>query len=624
MTLKRLLTHSFASTVPAYHMPFPVPLLCMQQHEKRADVSCLGTCIIIKDTPPTSMHRSALAALITRLGALHDDDTDAADSPPDAAPAADTAPADDVTEEPVPSLADEIGKLSLQELGRYIPSLAEVIEKVPPEELAKCIPPTLFERLRQTGKTTLDLLDDHGIPREFRKNKLWWLASRGPPEEKTRVILNELSVRVDECWTKNTPLASIVLTDCNLNDLDDSRRMLLALSHCPSLSRLDLSGSHINCDVFPLREACILTSLAHLDLNHCELDLSALAQILQQWQCQDLAFLDLSHNTDIRDNVHTNPPIVFPRRYHHATLLTQVPRLTHLNLASNYIGDDQARALTSFLMSNTCLTHLDLSLNNMSYFGAWSVADALSTSSVLTHLNLSSIRIRPDGFHLVTEELVKIPNLTHLSLAYCGLCSPWGGTRTGPSNLAHMLQRCTALQSIDLESNNILPDGARALAAVLPTCSALQDLNLNRNDLHFQGLTCLAPVLPRCVSLRTLSLNSNDLQLLGELLDNLPACTSLTHLELAYNGLASETACELANIMQQCTALCSLNLQGNRVEASAAHTLVDALVARKSPSPFTLNLKYNTFWNDDATHDRLAQKCAGTNVLVESRRPPAR
>ena len=541
--------------------------------------------------PHASTPDSRLAALLGQLAAL------AADADADAA--AYTTPAPDAG-------AD-------RDL-----SLTDVLAQLPPGDVARSMQPAVLERLRETAKKTQTLLDEQHLPREFRKQPAWWDGRRGPPEEKTRVILDDLIALATECWDKDTPLASVVLTDCRFDE-DESQRLRRVLGHCTALTRLDLSGGQIDWSAIPDTAAFDSPSLAHLDLSRCELDLRELAEVLRQWQCTDLAFLDLSHNRHQRDNPHSHPPRVFPRGDAHAALLAHVTRLARLNLAENFIGDDQARALTPFLISNTRLTHLDLSLNKMSDSGARFVAKALSTSSVLTHLNLSSNPIEPNGFRGLAADLANIHNLTHLSLAYCRLCSPWGETRTGPSYLARMLRTCTALQSIDLEGNNILPDGARALAGVLATCSALQDLNLNRNDVQFQGVAYLAPVFPQCKALRSLALNGNDIQDIRDLLACLPSCARLARLDLAYNSIASEAACQLATIMPQCSALCSLNLRGNRVEASAAHTLVDALLTQRA-RPFTLNLLYNAFWNDEATHARLAQKCAGTNVRVESRR----
>ncbi len=70
------------------------------------------------------------------------------------------------------------------------------------------------------------------------------------------------------------------------------------------------------------------------------------------------------------------------------------------------------------------------------------------------------------------------------------------------------LKHCSSLQTLNLESNHICADGAKALADGLKHCSSLQTLNLSYN-IGGDGAKALADGLKHCSSLQTLILLRN-------------------------------------------------------------------------------------------------------------------
>jgi Ran GTPase-activating protein (RanGAP) involved in mRNA processing and transport len=101
----------------------------------------------------------------------------------------------------------------------------------------------------------------------------------------------------------------------------------------------------------------------------------------------------------------------------------------------------------------------------------------------------------------------------------------------------------TRLQKLELENNDLGPEGSAHIAEALPHLSALTELSLGRTQMFDEGATHLAGTLPQCRSLRTLHLHSN---FLGHgsaraLADALPRCSAgLSSLNLSRNLLGVE------------------------------------------------------------------------------------
>jgi len=93
----------------------------------------------------------------------------------------------------------------------------------------------------------------------------------------------------------------------------------------------------------------------------------------------------------------------------------------------------------------------------------------------------------------------------------------------------------SSLQSLDLVSNEIGVEGAQALAIELPRLTALQSLLLADNQLGTVGVQALFPALPS--SLQSLNLRNTNLDSAGALAAALPHLTALTTLLLEFNNL---------------------------------------------------------------------------------------
>ena len=77
--------------------------------------------------------------------------------------------------------------------------------------------------------------------------------------------------------------------------------------------------------------------------------------------------------------------------------------------------------------------------------------------------------------------------------------------------LVYVLPQLTNLRTLDLSSNGLGPDGAKALAPVLGGLTKLYELDLSCNSLGPDGGRRIASILPRMNSLEHLNLNDNNL-----------------------------------------------------------------------------------------------------------------
>ena len=187
----------------------------------------------------------------------------------------------------------------------------------------------------------------------------------------------------------------------------------------------------------------------------------------------------------------------------------------------------------------------------------------------LTSLDLGSNSIGADG----ARALAALTGLTSLAL----------GSNSIGADGARALAALTGLTRLYLGSNNIGDDGARALAAL----TGLTSLDLHNNGIGADGARALAALtgltsldlrnngigadgaraLTALTGLTSLDLSSNDIGADGA--RALTVLTGLTCLDLSFNGIGADGASALAAL----TSLTSLHLGWNSIGDDGAHAL---------------------------------------------------
>ena len=155
--------------------------------------------------------------------------------------------------------------------------------------------------------------------------------------------------------------------------------------------------------------------------------------------------------------------------------------LTSLDLRSNIIGDDGAKAIVEALKVNAVLTKLNLFDNNIGDDGAKAIAEALKVNEVLNNLDLRRNSIGADGARAIAEALKVNSVLTTLYMSGNSI----GGD--GAKAIAEALKVNPVLTILVLGGNSIGDDGAEAIAEALKVNPVLTNLNLYNNQIGDEG-----------------------------------------------------------------------------------------------------------------------------------------
>jgi len=189
-------------------------------------------------------------------------------------------------------------------------------------------------------------------------------------------------------------------------------------------------------------------------------------------------------------------------------------------------------------------------------------SNALDPRTNLTTIDLCGAGgVQDEGVLTLTEFLRECTNLTTLNLSQCRISSRGAGT------LAAVLPDCPSLSSLDLSKNRIIANGAGFLANVLGRCHALRHLDLGWNTLRPEGVLMLARALVDCKALSTLKLPVTSIQAAGgggecaKALGNaITRCKTLTDVDLSRNPIGQEVLNDLAHGMEHNASLLRLDL----------------------------------------------------------------
>jgi Ran GTPase-activating protein (RanGAP) involved in mRNA processing and transport len=228
--------------------------------------------------------------------------------------------------------------------------------------------------------------------------------------------------------------------------------------------------------------------------------------------------------------------------------------LLSLNLSGVAVGGypDEAQGIKQALNVYVSLETLNLSGN---YIKSFDLAPAFKKNPTLTSLDLSDNLISEDG---VVE-------------------------------IAHALEICRTLRSLNLAKNKLSPSnvsglseaGLRALGQALGKNPALESLDLSHNSIDTSGAVHLALGMKTNTNLQSLDLSNNSqigdegAKAFGELLH---LNRSLMRLNLSHSGMGDQGVEAIAQALELNTSLQILNLAGNSGNGSFS-SVIDANAA---------------------------------------------
>jgi serine/threonine protein kinase/Ran GTPase-activating protein (RanGAP) involved in mRNA processing and transport len=250
--------------------------------------------------------------------------------------------------------------------------------------------------------------------------------------------------------------------------------------------------------------------------------------------------------------------------------------LMSLDVSSNALGVEGAKAMAGALTKNSTLMSLDMASNRIGVEGAKAMVVALVENSTLTLLDMSGNGIGNEGCKAMTELLAMNSTITMLDLSYNVI-----GVEGGKA-IAEVLATNSTLTSLDLSYNEIGVEGAKAMARALANNSTLTALDMSGNEIGVEGGKAMAEVVAQNSSLTTLNMPDNDIGAEGckAMAVALAKNSTLTTLDMSGNEFSKEASGAISFLLKRNKQLLSAPLEREKVT-------VRTVMPPTSPLPLT-------------------------------------
>jgi Ran GTPase-activating protein (RanGAP) involved in mRNA processing and transport len=245
-------------------------------------------------------------------------------------------------------------------------------------------------------------------------------------------------------------------------------------------------------------------------------------------------------------------------------LISSATNLKELNLRSNSIGVQGAKNIRSALKNNSCLEILDISHNSIKTDGSMSLIELLFAPTKLIKLDIGCNEIDHDGVIAITSVL----NLNNNTLQDLNLDSPiyHSVAQEMCIHIGKMLASNNGIRKLSLQKHKFRCDGLYIIAEHLLENTALECLDLRSNEIGVEGCQALGKYLTsgKCI-LKVLHLSSNRLGDLGAkaISGALESNKSLQILTLNYNRINDAGLCYLSEGIDVNSTLRCITLFGN-------------------------------------------------------------
>lgn len=240
------------------------------------------------------------------------------------------------------------------------------------------------------------------------------------------------------------------------------------------------------------------------------------------------------------------------------------------------------------------------------------LAPALQRCPRLAHLDISGNFIGDRGAAQLAQSLLLCPVLAHLDLHHCSLLA-------SSVQFLRILRRLPALGYLDLSDNAMHRSHIEALFNALPGCTALHTLVFTHANVRVEEARYLGTRLSRCQSLRRLDLRSNRIGKVGLVdITKHERIAQLTHLNLSWNFIDTindnGVCLHFTQALQHSPEMAHLVLSHNRL----GNGFADALVAVLPACPSLAHLDLEGCFISDAGVENLAAvipQCATLTTL---------
>ena len=393
-------------------------------------------------------------------------------------------------------------------------------------------------------------------------------------------ISDETSVLLSSFIEKSKLIIAIIV-NCTFSEAG-SKIVFSSLGYINTVSIMAITNIDINGDTATAVANTIVnnTSLIHVEISSCYMQLEAAMKIvtalknipnlknlilsnnnISKYVSDDLAVaICINSNLEVlnlsNNNLQDHTVVV-------AHALTQVKKLTHLDLSNNNMSNNVVDALALAIELNTSLKMINIKGNSLTTVGMTKIAQSLCWSSHLSKLNISNNQITEQACDAIAIALLSNVNIEELYL-----------------------------------SNNDLGAGIVKIAIALQNVSTLTVLDLNNNKGTEKVSDHLGVVIENN-KLEKLFLVNNKLKLSTIIIATaLSKITTLTELDLSNNGITKEVACSLAAAFESNNSVTILRLSKNKLQTLGIKTISMSL--RKLSSLQVLDMDDNEITEEAA------------------------
>jgi hypothetical protein len=208
----------------------------------------------------------------------------------------------------------------------------------------------------------------------------------------------------------------------------------------------------------------------------------------------------------------------------------------------------------SCLVQLSTISHLDISGCYLGAKGGFHLAGVIKNMGALLVLSLKSNNLRAGGGKALAGSLKGNQVITELNIADNGLCVDGRGSAdtSGVIALADIIPDMGALAKLDASDNDMFglknKTGITAWAAALKACTSITELNLAKNGINANDTKILAPAISDMGALSTLIFS------VGKYDDELITMeASMTEADFSGKGLGVSGAMILAAFLPKCT-----------------------------------------------------------------------
>ena len=268
-------------------------------------------------------------------------------------------------------------------------------------------------------------------------------------------------------------------------------------------------------------------------------------------------------------------------------------QLTTLDLTATQLGSKGATPLASLLRHNTSLQELYLGHNHLGTRGMKTLAPEIASNRNLQTLVLSHNQLKARGATLLAQALQASKDWT---LQVLDVAANHMGV-TGMQAFGELLVLDRRLQGFYVGCNGIGEQGAAHLASVLRYNYTLQDLRMGNNQIGVVGaLVLIEELTSNNTTLERLDLDWNELGPEGvqAFAETLHHNSKLSYVNLSGNRIGSEGVVALAESLRYNSTLQELALKHNYIDDVGAFALTMAL-GRPSCAIKTINWQDNSF-----------------------------